>query len=158
MRYSFPRVLFLSLYFSLLAHAQNASPQASQAAPEPAHAPQAGAAGGSGNPGLHNGLLISIQDLTSEQVKQTGRDSYLGVYLLRFQDGPTETTVLYRYTLFQHDYTKQIRPGMSIPYRVSGKHVLLQSQDGKEVKTDLCVPKNDKFRCGGMLFNVTFKQ
>ena len=151
MRGSILRVLFLLLCVLPFTQSQNAS---SQSAP----APQAETPGAAGKHDLHNAQLLSVLDLTREQVVQTGRESYLGVYLLKLQDGATETTVLYRYTLFQHDYTKQINIGASIPYRVSGKHLFLTSQDGKEIKTDVCEPKGDKFRCGGVLFNVTFKQ
>ena len=151
MRYSILWVLSPFLCFPLLAHSQNAPAQ-------PAPAPQAETPGAAGSHNSHSAQLLSVQDITREQVVQTGRASYLGVYLLKLQDGATETTVLYRYGLFQHDYTRQINIGMSIPYRVSGKHMFLGSQDGKEIKTDVCEPKGDKFRCGGVLFNVTFKQ
>jgi len=146
---------FLSLFlcFPLLGRSQNAPVPAS-----PAPAPQAETPGAAGSHSPNSAQLLSVQDITREQVAQTGRASYLGVYPLKLQDGATETTVLYRYGLFQHDYTRQINIGMSIPYRVSGKHMFLMSQDGKEIKTDVCEPKGDKFRCGGALFNVTFKQ
>ena len=155
MRCSILRVLFLFLCFPPLAHSQNA---AAQASPAPAPAPPAETPGAAGNHDLHGAVLRSVRDITREEVIQTGRMSYLGVYLLTLQDGATETTVLYRYAAFQHDYTKQINIGMSIPYRVSGKHMFLGSQGGKEVKTDVCEPAGDKLRCGGVLFNVTFKQ
>jgi len=83
---------------------------------------------------------------------QTGRANYLGVYLITFHDGQTAIPVLYRYALFQHDFTKELHAGMDIPYRIEGKHVYLRSQDGKEVKTALCEEKGVKLRCADMIF------
>jgi hypothetical protein len=93
--------------------------------------------------------LIGIEDLTAFQ--PIGRGSYLGVYLLTLQDGQNAMKVLYRYALFQHDFTKGISSGMDIPYRLDGKHVYLKSQDGKEVKTALCEEKGDKLHCADLI-------
>ncbi len=96
--------------------------------------------------------LMKIEDFSLDRTIQTGRASYLGVYLITLQDGQTAIPVLYRYALFQHDFTREVHAGMDIPYRIDGKHVYLKSQDGKEVKTALCEPKGEKLHCADMIF------
>ena len=96
--------------------------------------------------------LMKIEDFSLDRTIQTGRASYLGVYLITLQDGQTAIPVLYRYALFQHDFTREVHAGMDIPYRIDGKHVYLKSQDGKEVKTALCEPKGVKLHCADMIF------
>ena len=96
--------------------------------------------------------LMKIEDFSLDRTIQTGRASYLGVYLITLQDGQTAIPVLYRYALFQHDLTREVHAGMDIPYRIDGKHVYLKSQDGKEVKTALCEPKGEKLHCADMIF------
>jgi hypothetical protein len=96
--------------------------------------------------------LMNVEDFTRDEVIQTGRMSYLGVYLITLQDGQNEMAVLYRYGLLQHDFTKELHAGMEIPYRIDGKHVFFKSQEGKEVKTSLCEDKGNKLRCADWTF------
>jgi hypothetical protein len=96
--------------------------------------------------------LMGIEDYTRDDVMQTGRMSYLGVYLITLQDGQNEIKVLYRYDLFHHDFTREVHTGMDIPYRLDGKHVYFKSQDGKEVKAALCEEKGVKLHCADVTF------
>jgi hypothetical protein len=96
--------------------------------------------------------LMGVEDYTRDDVMQTGRMSYLGVYLITLQDGENEIKALYRYALFQHDFTREIHTGMDIPYRLDGKHVYFKSQDGKEVKAALCEEKGVKLHCADVTF------
>lgn len=105
----------------------------------------AGDTAASNAPGVRTARLMNIEDVT---LFQPPKENYLGAYILTLQDGQTAISVLFHYGLFQHDYTKEIHAGMDIPYRTSGKHVYLKSQDGKEVRTALCESKGDKIRCG----------
>jgi hypothetical protein len=94
---------------------------------------------------------MDIEDLSRAAAIQTGRASYLGVYLMTLQDGQIAMKVLYRYALFQHDFTKELHAGMDIPYRLDGKHVYFKSQDGKEVKAALCEEKGEKLHCADLI-------
>ena len=103
------------------------------------------------DPNARTARLMEIEDLSRDVAIQTGRASYLGVYLMTLQDGQNAMKVLYRYALFKHDFTKELHAGMEIPYRLDGKHVYLESQDGKEVKAALCEEKGDKLHCADLI-------
>jgi hypothetical protein len=103
------------------------------------------------DPNARTARLMSIEDLSRDVAIQTGRASYLGVYLMTLQDGQNEMKVLYRYALFQHDFTREISAGMDIPYRLDGKHVYFKSQEGKDVKAALCEEKGDKLHCADLI-------
>jgi hypothetical protein len=104
------------------------------------------------DPNSSTARVVDIQDYSMDRTIQTGRANYLGVFLITLQDGQNEINVLYRYALFQHDFTKEIHAGMDIPYRLDGKHVYFKSQDGKDVKAALCEEKGDKLHCADMIF------
>jgi len=136
----------------LIAASQSLAQTPSPATPDPASGAHTTAATTAVNNAPGTARLINIDDFTREETIQTGRMSYLGVYLITLQDGQTTLPVLYRYALFQHDFTKEIHAGMDIPYRIDGKHLYLKSQDSKEVKTALCEPKGNKLHCADVTF------
>jgi hypothetical protein len=136
----------------LIAASQSLAQTASPATPNPASGSMTPAADSPVNSTPGTARLMGIEDFSLDRAIQTGRANYLGVYLITLQDGQNPIKVLYRYALFQHDFTRELHAGADIPYRLDGKHVYLKSQDGKEVKTSLCEEKGAKLHCADMVF------
>ena len=100
---------------------------------------------------FRTGHLVKKEELLLPM--ETGQTTYKASYPIRLRDGSVETVGLYHVTIFGHDYVKPLKEDTDVPYRISGKHLFVKSQDGHEIKALLCEVKGNTTFCGSDAFS-----
>ena len=96
-------------------------------------------------PAFHAGQLVKIENVTD-----TSKQSEKAGYLLTIRDGTEQYFAHYTMTYFSHDRSKEFEEGKDIQYRIDGKHLIVRSPQGEEIKMRLCQQAGNWVRCGNM--------
>jgi hypothetical protein len=92
---------------------------------------------------FQKGQLLKIEDFhdlekTSEKVG----------YLVTIQDGASRYFGRYALNYFQHDRSKEMNTGEEVDFRIDGKHLIVKTPKGEEIKMRLCGQKGNCVKCG----------
>lgn len=94
---------------------------------------------------FRTGQLVKIENVT-DMMKQSEKAGYL----LTIRDGTEQYFAHYTMTYFGHDRSKELEEGKDIQYRIDGKHLLVKSPKGEEIKMRLCQQQGNWVKCGNM--------
>ena len=95
--------------------------------------------------GFQKGQLLKIESVTDLQ-----KTSEKAGYLIRIQSGTSRYVGHYTLNYFQHDHSKELEEGKDIDYRIEGKHLIVKTPKGDEIKMRLCKEAGNCVQCGGM--------
>jgi len=95
---------------------------------------------------FQKGKLVKVED-----AHDLGKTSEKGGYLLTIQDGASRYIGRYTLNYFQHDRSKEVSEGAEVNFRIDGKHLILKTPNGEEIKMRLCEQKGNCVRCGNMI-------
>lgn len=104
------------------------------------------AAGKTKNKGdFQKGRLLKIESVTDLQ-----KTSEKAGYLLTVQGGASQYFAHYTLNYFQHDRSNEMEQGKDIDFRIDGKHLIVKTLNGDEIKMRLCEQVSGCVKCGGM--------
>jgi len=94
------------------------------------------------------GQLLKVEDVTD--VEKQGQKA---AYLLTIQGGAEQYFAHYAMTYFSHDRSSELEAGKDVEFRIDGKHLIVKTPKGQEVKMRLCQPVGNWIKCGSSAFS-----
>ena len=94
---------------------------------------------------FQKGQLLKIED--AHNLEKTSEKAG---YLFTIQDGASRYFGRYTLNYFQHDRSKEVTEGEEVDFRIDGKHLIVKTPNGEEIKMRLCEQKGNCVKCGSM--------
>lgn len=94
------------------------------------------------------GQLLKVENVTDVQ-----KNGQKAAYLLTIQGGAQQYFAYYEMTYFIHDRSSELEVGKDVEFRIDGKHLIVKTFKGQQVKMRLCQQAGYWIKCGGSAFS-----